>query len=91
LPKIDAVAAHWNSLFEQEVALSLSHGQAAVGVDHTVPWKAFVSGGKKVTDEARRFRVDVAVGADKSHGNRANPAQDSFCTRIEVVALHAGS
>jgi hypothetical protein len=91
MPQVDAVAAHWNTLFEQEVALSLSHCEAAVSMDHTMPWKALVSGGKNMTDEARCFRVDVAVGADKSHGNRADAAQDQFGTRIELVALHAGS
>lgn len=60
-------------------------------MDHAVPWKAFASGGKNVTDEARRSGIDVAVCANKSHGNRADPAQDQLCTWIEGVALHAGS
>ena len=90
MPQVDAVAPNWNTLLEQEVSLSLPHREGPVGMDHTVPWQAFVSGGKNVTDEAWRFRVDVAVGADKSHGNRADPAQDPFCARIEAVALHAG-
>src|SRR6266850_1812578 len=89
LPQVDAVAADWNTFLEQEVSLPLPHREAAVGMDHAVPWKAFVSGGKNVTDHARRFRVDVAVRADKSNGNRADPSQDQFCARIDAGALHA--
>lgn len=58
-------------------------------MDHTVPWKGFASGGENMTDEARSFRVDVAVGAHKPHGNRADPTQDQFYTQIEMVAFHA--
>jgi hypothetical protein len=89
LPQVDAVTAHRNALFAQEVALSLSRREGSVGMDHAVPWKTFASGGENTTDEARRFRVDVAVGADKSHGNRADPTQDRFCAWIEALALHA--
>src|SRR4029077_1104029 len=59
-----------------------------VGMDHTMPRKAFASGGKNMTDEARCLRVDVAVGSDKPHGNRADTPQDQFCWRIQSVAVH---
>ena len=42
-----------------------------------MPWEPFVSGGKNVTDQSRRFRVDVAIGADKSNRNRAHAAKDA--------------
>ena len=91
MPQVNAIAAHWNALFDQKVALPLSHREAAVGMNHAVPGKAFASGRENVPDEAWRFGVDIAVGADKSHGYRADPAQDQLCARIEVVALHAVS
>jgi streptomycin 6-kinase len=52
-----------------------------------MPWEAFVSSGENATDQARRFRVDVAVGADKSSRNRAHPADDARRARVEAAAL----
>src|SRR4029077_1068915 len=88
LPQNDVISAHWNALLEEEVALSLSHREGAVGMDHTMPRKAFASGGENVADKTRCFRVDVAVGSDKPNGNRADTAQDQFCAWIESVAVH---
>jgi hypothetical protein len=65
----------------QEIALSPSLRETPVGADHAMPWEPFVSSGKNVTDQSRRFRVDVAVGADKSNRNRAYAADDARCTR----------
>ena len=58
-------------------------------MDHPVPGKALASGGENVTDEARRFRVDVAVRADKSKRNRSDPSHDQLDAWIEAVALDA--
>src|SRR5258708_22168163 len=52
-----------------------------------MPWEVFVCGGKKVTDQSGRFGVDVAVGADKSSGDRAHPADDARRARAEAAAL----
>ena len=89
MPQVNAIAAHWNALFDQKVALPLAHREAAVGMNHAVPGKAFASGRENVPDEAWRFGVDIAVGADKSHGNRADPTYDHFGAWIEALALHA--
>ena len=91
MPEVDAVAAHWYALLHEEVALPLSHREASIGVDDAVPWKAFASGGENVTNKPRRFRIDVAVGADKPHRTRADPAQDQLDARIGAVARHTGS
>jgi hypothetical protein len=82
-----AVAAHRNPFPNQKVALSFSLRQTPVRANHTMPWEAFVSGGKNVTDQSRRFRVNVAIGADKSNRNRSNAAQDACCARIEPIAF----
>ena len=82
MAQVDAVAAHRNPFPNQQVALSSSLRQTPVRANHTMPWEPFVSSGKNVTDQSRRFRVDVAIGADKSNRNRAHAAED---------ARHAGS
>jgi hypothetical protein len=87
LAQVDAVATHRNTLPKQQVALSFSLRQTPVRANHTMPWEPFVSSGKNVTGQSRRFRVDVAVGADKSNRNRAHAAQDACCARIERVAF----
>jgi hypothetical protein len=51
-----------------------------------MPWEAFVSGGKDAADQAGRFRVNIAIGTDKSSRNRAHAAQDASCARVEAVA-----
>ena len=84
--QVDAVSEHRNAFLNQELALSPSHRHAPVGADHPMPWEPFVSGGEKVTDQSRRFRVDVAIGADKSNRNRAHAAEDARCSRGEAVA-----
>jgi hypothetical protein len=56
-------------------------------MDDTMPWEVFLSGGKNAPDQAGRFRVDVAVGADKSSRNRAHPAHDARGARVEAAAI----
>ncbi len=85
--QVDAVSEHRNAFLNQELALSPSHRHAPVCANHAMPWEAFVSGGKNVTDQAGRSRVDVAIRADESNRNRAHPAHDARCARIEAVAL----
>jgi hypothetical protein len=87
MAQVDAVAVHRNTFPKKKVTLSFSLRQAPVRANHTMPWEPFVSGGKNVTDQSRRFRVDVAIGADKSNRNRAHAVQDACCARIEPVAF----
>jgi streptomycin 6-kinase len=87
LAQVDAVAAHRDAFSTQELALSPPHRDAPVGTDDAVPWELFVGGGKDAADQPRRFRVDVAVGADESRRNRAHPAHDSRPARIEAATL----
>lgn len=54
-----------------------------------MPWKAFTGGRQNMTDQARRFRIDVAVGTDKAHRNRADPSHDQLDAWIEAVAPDA--
>src|SRR5260370_29666094 len=49
--------------------------------------EVFMRGGENPTDQAGRFRVDVAVGADESSRNRAHPGHDARCARVEAAAL----
>ena len=77
MAQVHAVAAHRNPFSNQQVALSFSLRQTPVRPNHTMPWEPFVSSGKNVTDQSRRFRVDVAIGADKSNRNRAHAAEDA--------------
>jgi hypothetical protein len=51
-------------------------------MDDAMPREALVSSGENATDQARRFGVDVAVGADKSSGNRAHPGHDARHARV---------
>jgi hypothetical protein len=81
MAQLDAIAEHRNAFPKQELALSLSHRATAVSADHAMPWEAFVNGGKYVTHQAGRFRIDVAVGADKPSGNRSHPSDDARRTR----------
>jgi hypothetical protein len=87
LAQIYAVAAHRDAFSTQELALSPPHRDGPVGTDDAVPWKLFVGGGKDSADQPRRFRVDIAVGADESSRNRAHPAHDSRHARIEAATL----
>src|SRR5713226_5491980 len=57
-------------------------------MDDAMPREVFVSGGKDVTDQAGRSRVDVAVGADESSRNRAHPGHDALRPRVGAAALH---
>src|SRR5260370_38966932 len=50
-----------------------------------IPRVLFVRGSKDVTDQAGRYWVDVAGGADEAGGNRAHPGHDARCTSIATV------
>jgi len=52
-----------------------------------MPWEVFVCGGKNATNQAGRFRVDVAVGADKSSRNRPHAADDARRARVGAAAF----
>jgi streptomycin 6-kinase len=87
LAQVDAVAAHRDAFVKQQLTLSPSHRDAPIGVDDAMPWEVFVRVGKDVTDQARRFGVDVAIGTDKAGRNRAHPAHDARYARVLAAAL----
>jgi hypothetical protein len=90
--QVDAVAAHRNTFPKQKVALAPSLRKAPVRANHTMPWEAFVSGGKNPAHQAGRLRVDVAIGADKSNRNRAHAVKDSRCAGGSTLGFgHLGT
>ena len=74
--EVDAVAPHRHTFSKEPRALRLALGQAAVGSDDAVPGE-IVDCGEDVADEARRVRIDVAVGADVALGDRADAFDDA--------------
>jgi hypothetical protein len=87
LAQVHAVATHRNAFLTQKLALPPSLGDTPIGADHAMPWEAFTSGRKNVTDKAGRPRVDVAVRAHKSNWDRTHTAQDAGCPRVWAVVL----
>jgi len=74
--EIDAVAAQRHTFLKQPRALLLASGQTAIGSDHAMPGE-IVNCGQDVANEARRARIDVAVCADETFRNRADPFGDA--------------
>jgi hypothetical protein len=85
--QVDAVAAHRDSFFQQELTLLPSLRDAPVGADDAMPWEAIVGCGKNAPDEARRAGVDVAIGTDKPSGNGAHPADDTRGARLVALPV----
>ena len=76
--QIDAIAAHWDALRNQELALPSSHREAPIGPHDAMPRNIVNAGRKNMPDEARRGAVDVSIRADKTDGYGAHPANDSL-------------
>jgi len=74
---IDAIAAHWDALRNQELALPSSHRETPIGAHYAMPRNVINAGRKNMPDEARRGAVDVAIRADKTDRYCAYPANDS--------------
>jgi hypothetical protein len=76
LRKVDAGAVHRHFFPEQEFALRGASRQASVGANDSVPREIMVVG-EDVADEARRARIDIAVGAHSSFRYRFHAGDDS--------------
>jgi hypothetical protein len=76
LTKIHALAAHRNSLPVQELALTGSLREAAVGSDDSVPGEVLVGARQNLTDESRGGRVDVPVRSDEALGDLTDAGDD---------------
>jgi hypothetical protein len=91
--QVDPVAAHRNSLCEQEFALPPAFRHAAIRADDSMPWQISVGGRKHVSDEPRRAGFDVAVCADKPFWDGAHTADDAGRARLGFAVyarpLHA--
>jgi hypothetical protein len=76
--QIHTIAAHRDTLLNEQRALLPSLREATVGADDPMPWKAFVGRRKNAADEARRDGVDIAIGADEPGGDRPHPRDDAI-------------
>src|SRR5258705_2484077 len=90
LVEVDAVAAHWDALCEQQLSLWLSLGNRSVGADDPVPGK-IVIGREDTPDEAWGARVDVAVGPDVALRDRADTLDHALRARGLVYGVRAAA
>src|SRR5947207_5827822 len=75
--EVDAVAAERNSVLTQELELSFALGDRAVRTHDAEPGDArLMRRGQHAAHEARRVRVDVAVGLHVAGRDVANPVDD---------------
>src|SRR5260370_18343574 len=81
---VDTVAPHRHPFLEQQLALPLPLGKAAVRPDNAVPGKVLVRGRKDAADEARRFGIDAAVSLDRASRNPSNPPHARAHSRSAV-------
>jgi hypothetical protein len=87
--QIYTIATHRYALFNQQRALPPSLGEAPVGADHAMPREVIVDRGKNASDEARGDRVDVAIRADETNGDRAHPRDDAIVAGLIHSLLHS--
>jgi len=73
---VDTVTPHRHAFLDQQLALPLPLGKAAVRPDDAVPGEVLVRGRKDAADEARRFGIDAAVSLDRAPRNPSNPHDD---------------
>ncbi len=80
--EIDSLAAHGDALAEEQSALTLSLGDAPVGANDALPRKCLLRGRQHPPDQARRLRVDLAIGTNRTLGNLPNPGDDAGNARL---------
>jgi len=76
MAEVHALPAHWDALASEQIELSATHRDTAVGTNHSVPGNRHISRRKHVTHEAGCARIDVAVGAHEALWDRANSRED---------------
>jgi hypothetical protein len=85
LAEIDARAAHRHAFSEQEIALRRAFRQAPVGADDALP-RDVVRASENEADEARRARIDVAIGSYEPFRDRAHPFNDARLARFPFAS-----
>jgi hypothetical protein len=81
LAQIHAVTPQRDSLPMQELSLTGSLREAAVGSDDSVPGEVLVRRGEHLTDESRRSWIDVAVRPDETLGDLTDAGHDPLGSR----------